>query len=432
MDDAQPGRLALTRRGLLAAGVAGALHPVAARAGVGINRRLSIAEPSKFVAQSPETRQLRFDLYKKIGIGTLRVSVGWWDQETADGVWRSPSHLQYLKQAIKNGFRFKMQVGTISMPPDWFLAAHPDAQLLNQENVPSHSDIAYWYPGLHDLIAMKSERLFSILGEQNLFAAIDYIFVDSGPAAEPIYPANWTLDPSFANRPTSFWFYDRDAKPDFQTAMRKKFNEALSTANQSWGTSFPRWSDVRIPEVGTHPGEMWNDVLIWYRGAKRKFVVWQIANYKSQLERHAGIRLPQLVLMIPGSHIPAEKWRHAVSEGRGDISVMLMGDSEYLIEVATKSGCWLQYTGIENAREVEYLRNYMKESKILTPMWGENGGSLEAASNPDQLFDVVHRNNLYGLEYINVGFLFENDGVTVNEYFKRLELAAKKINKNLL
>lgn len=269
-------------------------------------------------------------------------------------------------------------------------------------------------------MAAKADALFGYLAEQKLFDAIDYIFVDCGPAAEPIYPANWTLGPEFAGRDTSFWFYDPNAQTDFAPKMRAAYGGLLSDANRAWGTSFARWGEVRIPEVGTQPGAMWSDVLVWYRNAKRDFIAWQIANYQAQLRRHAGEHSPKLVLMIPGSHIPTAAWQKAIREGGGDVAVRLMGDSEYLIEVAAKSGCWLQYTGVENEAEVAYLVGYIKAHGLQAPMWGENGGSTRVGANPQGIANVISRNKLYGMEYINAGFIFDEDGLSRNAKFDHL------------
>ncbi len=419
MNKAVSWRGALTRRGLLAAGIAGALPPRRGRAAV-TNPRLSIAEPRAFVLQSHDQIQHRFDLYKKVGIDTLRVSVDWWEQETADGVWRGAIPLPYFRQAADNGFQLKMAIATISEPPDWYMTAHPDARLLNRDHLASRSDISYWYPGLRDLMAAKANHLFGYLAKQNLFPAIHSIFVDCGPAAEPIYPALWTLGPEFAGREASFWFYDPNAQSDFGIKMRTAYAGVLSDANHAWGTSFTSWNGVRIPEVGTRQGAMWDDVLKWYRDAKRSFVKWQVANYQAQLHRHTPAWQPKLILMVPGSHIRPAAWRQAVRQGNGDYSIKIMSDSEYLIDLAARTGCWLQYTGVENAEEVAYLMDYMKSNLEEVPMWGENGGNPAIGADPQRLAKVVSDNQLYGLEYINAAYVFDEWGSNPNLAFSKL------------
>ena len=431
MDNPIPGPSALTRRCLLAAGMAATLSPSVARARTGMNPRLSIADPPKFQWQAAEMIQRRFDLYRRIGIGTLRVGLAWWDQESADGNWHDASWLPYLKLAVRHGFRLKMGVSTLSSPPSWYMGRHPEARIINRAGVASPSDISYWYPGLHALMADKSEHLFGYLAQQELLDSVDYVLVDAGPAGEPIYPANWTLAPRDAATPASFWFYDPDAQADFAPSMSARYGGALDLANRAWGTSFRSWRDVRIPEPGTRPGAMWNDVLTWYRDAKRRFVAWQTANYRTMLQHHAGKVAPKLVLMVPGSHIPMAEWQAAVRQGDGDTGIKLMSESEFLIDLAAESGCWLQYTGVENAAEVAYLQSYMDVTGKRVPMWGENAGSAEVAADPQHIADVVKRHKLYGLEYINAGFLFDIKGVSENATFHKLAKANSFLAKRL-
>lgn len=424
MDDLalRPG--ALTRRGLLASGVAAAVMPPAARVSGGpMNPRLSIADPKNFILQPAAMIQRRFDLYKQIGIGTLRVSVGWWDQEFGDNGWRGTTRLPYFKLAVQNGFRLKMQVGTISAPPQWYMAEHPEAQMLNHDRIPSPADISYWYPDLHAVMTTKAEHLFGYLAEQNLFGFIDYVIVDCGPAGEPIYPAVWTLPPGATVAKASFWFYDVDAQANFAPAMSALYGGALDAANHAWGTSFRTWGEVKIPEPTTRPGNMWNDVLIWYRNAKRSFVAWQVANYQTLLRRYAGAAMPRLMLMVPGSHIPAAEWLDAVHSGDGGYSIKIMSDSEYLIDLAAQTGCWLQYTGVENGPEVAYLQSYMRSNGRQIPMWGENAGGPEIGNDPQRIANVIIQNQLYGFEFINSSFVFDSTGAKQSSTFSKLEHA---------
>ena len=420
MDDFTLGTGALTRRGLLTGGAAAAALPGVARASaVAMNPRLSIADPVSFMVQPAAMIQRRFDMYKQIGIGTLRVGVGWWSLEFGDGVWKPTDRMPYFKLAARNGFRLKMGVGTISGPAQWYMAKYPAARLLNHDRTASPADMSFWYPDLRSVIAAKADHEFSYLAQEGLFPAIDYILVDCGPAGEPIYPAAWTV-PGATVAKESFWFYDANAQSAFAPAMSALYGGALDAANRAWGTSFKVWRDVRIPEPGTRPGAMWNDVLTWYRDAKRSFVAWQVANYQALARRYAGTAAPRLLLMVPGSHIPPAEWQQAVRTGDGDYGVKIMSESEYLIDLAAQTGCWLQYTGVENAKEVAYLQGYMQSKGTQIPMWGENAGTPQVGGDPDRIANVVAQNKLYGCEFIHSGFLFDNAGANPNGTFTKL------------
>jgi len=79
--------------------------------------RLSIAEYAPYRSALAEIVQQRLDLYKALGCGALRLGVGWWDLETSEGHWRELPVLGYFDRANANGFRFRLEVGTVAAPP---------------------------------------------------------------------------------------------------------------------------------------------------------------------------------------------------------------------------------------------------------------------------------------------------------------------------
>lgn len=421
MDGATSRSGGVTRRSLLAVGATTAVLCGSSRAsGRSMNPRLSIADPQSFVLQPASMIQRRFDMYKQIGVGTLRVGLGWWGQEFGDGNWAASNRLPYFRLAVQNGFRLKMQIGTLSATPQWFMDKYPAARILSRDRRASVSDISYWYPDLHAILSAKADHLFGYLAEQGLFNSIDSVILDCGPAGEPIYPAAWTLPAGATVANESFWFYDPYAQASFAPAMNTQYGGALDVANRAWGTSFTTWSNVQVPEPGTRPGPMWRDVLTWYRDTKRSFVAWQVANYKTLLQRYARSTMPTLLLMVPGSHISNAEWLAAIGSGDGDYGVKIMSDSEYLLDLAADTGCWLQYTGVENGAEVAYLQSYMNSSGKQVPMWGENAGSLQVGRNPQLIADVIKQNDLYGFEFIGAGFVFDKAGINPNEIFRKL------------
>ena len=391
--------------------------------------RLSMAEYVPYRQDAPEKIQRRFDLYTQLGFGTLRTNIAWRHLETSEGNWREPEYLKnYIGQAIRNGFRLKIAPETLGGPPAWYLDAHPDARIRNATNEYSKNDLSLWYPDLRALLAEKTDRLFSHLVQLGVFQATDFLFVDLGPASEPIYPAAWTMGKSGCRGSTP-WFYDSYAQAAFAQTMSAKYG-SLAHANRAWGTNFSTWADVRTPLPGQYPGVLWDDALTWYRDSKRSFIRWQVANYQRAVNRYAppGAH-PHLIIFVSGRHIPPDEWRQAVTSAMPDCQLSIMSDSEFLMELAKETGCWLQYPAVENDDEAHYLRQYMKSHGITEPIWGENVGVEPVARDPDHLADVVLAEDFYGLDYVRSSLLFGADGVTPNETFAALARACQRLRR---
>jgi hypothetical protein len=314
--------------------------------------------------------------------------------------------LNFPLLAKANGFHLKANVGAMSGPPRWFLATHPDAQLTNETGLKSDNVISYWYPSLRSLLEEKDDQIFALLSQNGLLDALSYIVIPLGPAGEPIYPASWTT--SSPHAPARFWFYDTYARSDFLVKMRAKYQQ-IGAANWIWRTSYGDWNSVTIPEPGTQPGPMWSDVLTWYRDVKRSFVAWQIAHYQRLLAKYyPDGGAPRLIILVPGNHISPYEWAEAVKSGGGNSSIVIMVDSEFLLDTAHRTGALLQYTGLPNMVEVEYLQSYMRGKGYNIPMWGENAGNKGV---PDELGYEVLANGLYGQEYVGSN-LFDADQLT--------------------
>jgi Beta-galactosidase len=394
---------------------------------VSTTTRLSIAEYAPYRSAPPEIAQQRLDLYKALGCGALRLGVGWWDLETSEGHWRELPVLGYFDRAKANGFRFRLEVGTVGAPPAWYLDAHPEAKIRDQQDEFSKADIAPWYPGIRSVLAEKTDALLAYLARVKVLEATDWVFVDLGPAGEPVYPTAWTMKKSSCKELTP-WYYGDQARVDFRRAMTKKY-KSLDQANRIWGTRFASWTEVRPISPGERPAAMWEDVLLWYRDSKRAFIRWQVENYKQALHRHAPGEITGLIIMIPGSHISPGEWRQAVTSGRPDCSITIMTDSEFLLGLAREYGCVVQCTGAENAPEVRYLRQYMIANKLAMPFWAENAGIEAVARNPERIVSIIEDNNLDGFEYVNSSYLFRSDGVTPSDTYQALSRACSRLKQ---
>lgn len=410
-----------------AAGLAAVLRRrAAARA---TNAHLAIAEYDLYRTQPADKVKRRFDLYQQIGFGLLRSGIGWWGLEQSPGEWSAPPALErYFSEVIRSGFRLKLLAGVLDAPPRWFVKAHPDSEL--RDAFGGHSgSLSLWYPGLDALLAEKTDMVFAYLADSGLLKYTDFIFVDLGYAGQPTYPVRIIGKAGCGE--ASPWFYDSHAEAAFRQAMRKKYSSVVH-ANRVWGTNFADWGAVRPPRPRQHPGTLWADALLWYRDSKRAVDRSLVDIYRRALDKHTSFgRRPSLIVMVAGSHIIQPEWSHAVDTGLPDCSIAIMSDSEFAITLAKETGCWLQYTGVENAPEVAYLRKYMTDHAVTEPMWGENAGVESVARRPARIVDVILANNLYGLDYVSSRFLFAPDGVTPNPTFHRLAQACRRLRRSL-
>jgi len=392
--------------------------------------RCCMSEIWAYNLQSPDLIRQRFKLFQGLGVDMVRSSIVWPDMERTPGKWSEARSLPYLQLAAESGFKIKMNFGTVSEPAPWYLNAHPDAQVTNQNGIHSRHTFSLWYPGLHQLLAEKTDHLFKYLSEHpEIVSKVEFIDPDFGPASEPLYPAAWTLDNAGEEAHSeTFWCYDVHAQADFLDKMKAKYGDILA-ANATWNTKYKNWDEVVIPKPGTQPGPFWNDVLVWYRDSKRDFILWQLQNFKTAMAKY--LPKPVKILMyVPGSHYTDEDWRQAVATGAGNGKICLMCDSIFLLETAAKEHCFLQYTGSSDEPEVKYLRGYMDQHGLGSiPMWGENAGITRVAIDPLQLADVVIKYNLYGLDYTHSRFIFKEDTVTPNEVFPKLQQAYSEIKQ---
>lgn len=388
---------------------------------------LSIGDFPGGASQNSGVIQKRLDLYSTLGIGMLRTLIRWADVERLQGQWTEPSNLRYLQQAKNSGMRFRMAISTLGSPPDWLFKANDDALIRNQRGETTKNDISPWYPPLRPLLSNATESIFSRMAQWNLIDSVDYILVDLGPAGEPIYPPAWGLGPGHDMNNATFWFFDIHAKANFIQHMRAKYAD-ISMANRNWNTDYHSWDDVAIPTPPTKPGVMWRDVLLWYRDSKRELLEWQLANYKEALTRHARGPIPALVIMDSGNHLAPSMLDRAVASGDGDYPLKIMPEIEYILDLAQRSGCWVQYPAVEEADELAYITNYITTHNLKVPMWGENAGGLPA-HNPRHLADMVMKYNLFGLEYVNAGAIFQADGVTPNDNFAAFAAACRQLTE---
>lgn len=406
----------MMRTVVLMALVTGIIGPSAAAAPAG---RRCMTDPQGWYFDPPETIERRFRLYQAMGVDTLRVELDWRSLEASPGKWDSSRFSPYLSLVRAYGFRVKLIVGALMGPPRWFFDAHPDAHIMDEDGQVSLNTVSYWYPDLRRLMSDKVRGIRRVLDDHGLADRVDYVIPALGPAGEAVYPVPWTLGAHVTRQ--TMWCYDRHAQADFRDRMRRRYR-TLDRANAAWGAAFQSWDEVAVPRPGERPGAFWHDVLTWYRDSKRAFVRWQAASLQRAFPG------TKTLFYVPGTAFSADDWAEAVRTGRGNDRIMMMADSFFLMDLASRTGAWLQYTGSENEPEVRRLRAYLSaRGRSAPPMWGENAGVPEAGRNPVHLADVVIRHGLWGLDYTHSHFAFEGDGVTPNTIMPLLQQAFARI-----
>ncbi len=368
----------------------------------------------------------RLALYKALGVTTIPIECGWSDSETSPGVWRNPTWLPYMRAVIAAGFTVDLTLETISAPPDWFFAANPGAHLVDQSGQVGTHAVSYWWPGLPLLMQQKTEAVLALLAQAGVLGGVRTVGVSLGTATEPLYPAQYTL-PDGAAAPT-MWYYDANAQADFPVQMQAQYR-TLAALNAAWGTGYAQWSQVRLPDPGTVHGPMWADVLSWYRNAKRKFISAQVMSTVMLLRQYAPAgHVPQISIAIPGDHIPAATWNASVSSGSdSDQNIVIMPDSEFLLDLASRTGAVAHFTGMPDTEELQYLQQYITSHNEHVSLSGENTGFADAAQEPDVLANQAFYNGLAGYSLVSSSYLLNADGVTPNALYATTQASAVRL-----
>ena len=343
-----------------------------------------------------------------------------WNMPTGNGVCRT--NLPYLRQARQAGFALKLVLSTMGSVPGWFMQQHPDMLIRDQNGDTTHLALSYWHPDLAAVLSSALTGMCGTLAGQGILDPANFIIVDLGAAAEAKYPSAWNLHMTGAG--PLFWCYDAPAVSHFAAAMQGIYGN-IAAANAAWNTNFSAWSEIAPPRPGSEAGPLWRDFLNWYRDGKRHFTTAQLANYQSVLKAY-GIDSSRLVTLVPGNHVTAQQWQDAVTGTQETMEIGAMIDTPFIIDSAAQAGCMMQYTGAQNAREIAWIRQYMaQKGYTATPLWGENAGAHapNEANNPAVLASIASTYSLYGIEYINAGYLFEADRITPNNWYSVFKTA---------
>ncbi len=368
------------------------------------HERCCISEPFPYLLEkNPDAIRKRFDAYKRLGVDIVRIHVFPDPEDPA------AAYAQTVKE-----FDFRLKVILLNLPGE------AEFQLTDQNGALSKLAIDYWNPDARRVVEERTVFLLERLKTEGLMDRTDYVIPFLGPAGEAIYPHPWTTG---LPEPT-FWCYGRYAQDAFREAMRLKYGQ-VDAANHAWDARFASWDEVKVLPPGTKPGAYWEDVLTWYRDSKRAFVRWSV----DMIKRHAD---KPVMLYLPGTHLGEEAWKDAVRTGDGNVWVKIMTDTEFIVDLAAEQDCWLQYTGVDNRTEAQYIADYIRRKGYrYLRLWGENAGDIGCAKDPGALAGAVIDNGLFGLDYTHAHFVFEADGLTPNALFPQLKEGYARIKRLL-
>ena len=354
----------------------------------------------------------RCNLYKDYGLRTIRIATLWGAVEPREGVFNNPPEERYLKWYTENGLRLKIILGTTSVIPSWYFSRYPDCYMVNDEGKKALGTITYLLPGLRGKIDTAVDRMVKYYVDNGLIGSVDSMVIDMGTSGEGLYPPAWTQVPGgLLNPPVNaekFWCYDPYMQADFKKVMQAKY-KTIDAANKAWGKAYASFDALEVPKPGTVTGTMWNDVLTWYRQVKRDFMEENVKSYKKAVDKYTNGRV-KLIIYIPGREIRDNEWQDAVNTGIGNDSIKLMADSRFIIDLAGKYGCYLQYTGAENVTEINFLVKYMYEKNLQNiPLFGENSGSYNVGKNMKRYVENLKQYGLAGIDITHSQWIHDTD-----------------------
>lgn len=356
-----------------------------------------------YPGNTPEKYRKNFASFAQAGVKTLRMIPDWISDGPGHHVLQ-PKFEEHIRSAVEAGMRIKLVLSTIDAPPEW-VHSDPASRFVDETGRSTlRNCVSYWYDGLDAYVRDALEGRLAYLHNQHYLDAVDAIVVAFGPACEPVYPADWTQ-----NSIPGLWCYGNNAQADFRRCAADKYG-TIEKTNQAWDSDYRSFEAIRVPKPGEKNGEMWNDVLLWYRDAKRRFVEEQIRRYQEAVRRWAGDRI-RLILYMPGDAYTESQWRSALRDSsQTATSLKIMSENEYVVRLGDKYGCDLQFTGLPGTASLKRVIHYMhKNGYGHIPVYGENTNDVFHASNPATMLALIRSLNMAGVDYTTSQFLFEND-----------------------
>ena len=380
-----------------------------------------------FSNRTQEAVKARFRQYAEMGVKTVRYETTW--VSLSKGSWSlSAEAADTLQAAVDAGLRLKVISPTIMSPQTW-VTLDPDAAMVDYNGVRAINTISYWYDGIYEYTADAINCQLQEYEELGLLDSIDALVVDFGPAGEPLYPAAWTQSGNIENpenENTTMWCYGENAVADFRKKMQEKYG-GIEKANEAWGTAYASFEAFAMPKPGEVKGALWEEIFDWYLQAKRTFIEKQIQIFQEAVNRHASGRI-QLILYMPGASFTEAEWRQHMEAGTASFAMQIGSENEFIVQMADKYDCLLQFTGLPGITSLKQIRQYMYSNGYEDiPVFGENYADYASSNDPEGLYRVIQEFNLAGLDYTFAKFLYEEDGTTKSAIFPKMEEAVPLI-----
>ena len=359
----------------------------------------------------------RFADYKALGLRAVRLDL-YWTNQGGKAVLQDQSKYQF-EAAKKNGLLIKAIIN-----PGGTTNPDPDSKLMDADGRAAINAISPWYADVESYTEQHIRTYLGGLVQSGYKDIIGGIVAGLGPAGEPLYPPAWTQGAPLTNE--VMWCYADNAQADFRAEMEQKYS-SIAKANAAWGKNYADFDDVQVPKEGEVKGQMWRDVLEWYRDSKREFMRMQVETFR-RVMKELGMDDVPLILYLPGADFTKTQWESCVSIGAAINGIKFMCDNEFTVQLADEFDCILQYTGITGVEGLRHLRNYMFENGYAhIPVMGENAGGSKPDAQAKLLYDVITEYKLWGIDYTHSHWLFETDGKTHSDMYAPFESIVPKL-----
>ncbi|MBQ0101961.1 MAG: family 14 glycosylhydrolase [Firmicutes bacterium] len=377
---------------------------------------LCITEAMTLTGTAADIRA-RYKDYAEMGFTAVRIDGGF-SMKTAEKCTLTDYFVTQLREAERVGLTVKLIIPTVMTVPT-YVKDDPGMYFYDEQGRQGVNSVSYFWDGLLSYTENALRQELKALKRSGYMSVVGGLVVDFGAAGEPIYPAQWTQGRSEND---CLWWFGEAAERSFRDAMEKKYGDyaALSSAR---GKKISSFDAVRPPKRGEGKGQWFADAIEWYYQVKRDFIEAQIGVYKKVTAEY-GLSVP-LVLYMPGTEATEADKKQAAETADPGSGVCLAADNGFMVDMAVKYGCVLQYTGANDIARLSGIVGYMEKKGCADiPVYAENAGDPGSAKmflgSEEELFSL----GLAGLDFTNASHIYVGD--EKDAFRSELEKSMKK------